>query len=53
MDTINNQFYEIMNEVNENLYVYGKTNKQLLQVRWFNSLSAKMNAILYKNVGMF
>ena len=25
--------------------------KQLLQIRWFNSLSYKMNAILFKNIG--
>ena len=40
-----------MNEVNENLYIYDKAKKQLLQIRWMNSLSEKMNAILYKNVG--
>ena len=50
-NTINNQFYEIMNEVNENLFVYDKTKKQLLQIRWYNSKSDKMNGILYKNIG--
>ena len=50
-NTINNQFYEIMNEVKENLFVYDKTKKQLLQIRWYNSRSEKMNGILYKNIG--
>ena len=40
-----------MDEVKENLFIYDKTKKHLFQVRWFNSLSHKMNAILFKNVG--
>ena len=50
-NTINNQFTEIMKKVDENLFIYDKTKKQLLQIRWINSLSQKMNAILFKNIG--
>ena len=50
-NTINNQFTGIMEKVNEKLFIYDKTKKQLLQIRWINSLSQKMNAILFKNIG--
>ena len=52
-NTINNQFTAIMEKVNENLFIYDKTKKELLQIRWFNSLSYKMNAILFKKNWLF
>ena len=48
---INNQFTAIMEKVNEILFIYDRTKKHLLQIRWFNSLSYKMNAVLFKQVG--
>ena len=51
-NSINNQFTAIMDEVREILFTYDKTKqKHLFQIRWFNSLSHKMNAVLFKNVG--
>lgn len=52
-NTINNQFKAIMDQVSENLFVFDKTKKQLLQVRWYNKLSNKMNGIIHKKIGYF
>ena len=49
-NSINNQFKGIMEQVSENLIIYDKTRKHLLLVRWFNSLSGKMNGIIFKNI---
>jgi hypothetical protein len=49
-NSINNQFTAIMTCIYENLIIYDKTRKHLLLVRWFNSLSLKMNGILFKKI---
>jgi len=49
-NSIKNQFTAVMNNIYENLIIYDKTRKHLLLVRWFNSLSIKMNGVSFKHV---
>jgi len=46
-NSINNQFTAILDKIFENHFIYDKTKKQVLLVRWLNSLSCKLNSISF------